>query len=1013
MNFKPRQREFTTQTMTTTLHSGNGQDEGAVAPGGGGGGAVDPATASYQSLCAGMTYEQFMKHHVSKPGEAYTHTRIGDKTQNVHGGVYTIPPAILPVFWKKYYSHVFESGKLEHLTEKQNTEKGVVVVDFDFRYETSITKRQHSKEHVLDMIQSYIQTLETLVTIPSDAQIPIYIFEKSDVNPMDDVTKDGIHMIIGAYVERPIQRMLRARMLKELPQIWTDLPVTNSWNDVLDEGISRGHTNWQLYGSRKPGHKAYMLKYHFIMMHDPDDDEGAWMCQEEKTSKFNVKDNFAKLSVQMSPGIDTEYPSFTLLPDNPALKAEYDALLNQQRGMRGGGGGGADGGGKRLRLVVTNGLMGGGGGGVGATGAEALMSHNGVIMMDKITNQAELAMAVEVMLNALEPKEYEIRETHYYTMALPSQYYDPYDKWLRVGLALHNTSDKLFLTWMLFSAKSGKFSFSSIMRHYDTWCNFPYSPDGLTRRSIMYWAKNDCLEEYTRIRNETIDNFIHQTICNETTNDASTDVDLATVLYTIFKDRFVCVSVKDNMWYEFEKNRWVECDQGNSLRALISKDMHDIYTKKHRDIMDMTSGLDPTSDQYTNARKKSRRIVDICTKLKTTSFKNNIMREVREQFYDKDFIDKIDTRPELLCFKNGVIDFNTKTFRRGQPDDNLSKTTKIDYMQLDADKHRQHITEINEFMAQLFPEEELRTYMWEHLASTLMGTNREQTFNIYIGGGSNGKSKLIELMSACLGEYKAVLPITAVTQKRAMIGGASPELAVLKGVRYAVMQEPTKGDRINEGILKEITGGDEMCGRALFKNTITFVPQFKLVVCTNVLFDIKSNDDGTWRRIRLCPYKSKFCEEPKSDDPEEPYQFLIDKNLDVKIKTWVNVFMAMLVKKAFETDGKVKTCAAVTASSNKYRNTQDYLSEFLRDKIRTGDEDTYIKKTEVYEEFKKWYVVQHGKNIPKANELYDYMTKKFGKLTSKGWRKCRILYEDDEEGCGGEEDGTCSGSDNA
>jgi hypothetical protein len=45
-----------------------------------------------------MTYEQFMKHHTSKPGEAYTHTRIGDKALNVHGGVYTIPPAILPVF---------------------------------------------------------------------------------------------------------------------------------------------------------------------------------------------------------------------------------------------------------------------------------------------------------------------------------------------------------------------------------------------------------------------------------------------------------------------------------------------------------------------------------------------------------------------------------------------------------------------------------------------------------------------------------------------------------------------------------------------------------------------------------------------------------------------------------------------------------------------------------------------------------------------------------------------------
>ena len=988
--------------MSTTTTINNGGAAGA---------ATDPMTASYQSLCSGMTYEQFMKHHISKPGEAYTHTRIGDKALNVHGGVYTIPPAILPVFWKKYYTHVFENAKLEFLTEKQNPERGIICIDFDFRYDTSITKRQHTKEHVVDMIQSYIYTLEKLIEIPDEAQIPIYIFEKSDVNQLDDVTKDGIHMIIGVIVERPIQRMLRARMLKELPDIWTDLPITNSWNDVLDEGISRGHTNWQLYGSRKPGHKPYMMKYHFVMLRDPDDESHAWMCQEEKTSKFNVKENFAKLSVQTAasgaPGaIELGYSSYPLLSNNLALKAEYDAILHQQRGPgsgRNGGGaggqngaGGVNGDGKRIRLVVT----GGGGGGVGGSGGnsspDTLLSHNGSILMERITNHSELSMAVDIMLNMLEPKEYEIRETHYYTMALPSQYFDPYDKWLRVGLALHNTSDKLFLTWMLFSAKSQKFAFTDIMKHYDTWCGFPYSPDGLTRRSIMYWAKNDCLEDYTRIRNETIDNFIHQTICNETTNDASTDVDLATVLYTIFKDRFVCVSVKDNIWYEFEKNRWVECDQGNSLRALISKDMHDIYTKKHREIMDTTSGLDPTCDQYTSARKRSRRIVDICTKLKTTSFKNNIMREVREQFYDKDFEEKIDTRPELLCFKNGVIDFKTKTFRRGQPDDNLSKTTKIDYIPLDQERHRALIDEINEFMAQLFPEAELREYMWEHLASTLIGTNREQTFNIYIGGGSNGKSKLIELMSACLGEYKAVLPITAVTQKRAMIGGASPELAVLKGVRYAVMQEPTKGDRINEGILKEITGGDDMTARALFKNTITFVPQFKLVVCTNVLFDIKSNDDGTWRRIRLCPYKSKFCEDPKTDDPEEPYQFLIDKNLDIKIKNWVNVFMAMLVKKAFETDGKVRTCAAVTASSNKYRNTQDYLSEFFRDKIRPADEESYIKKTEVYEEFKKWYVVQHGKNIPKANELYDYMTKKFGKIAGKGWRKCRIVYDDDD-----------------
>ena len=126
--------------------------------------------------------------------------------------------------------------------------------------------------------------------------------------------------------------------------------------------------------------------------------------------------------------------------------------------------------------------------------------------------------------------------------------------------------------------------------------------------------------------------------------------------------------------------------------------------------------------------------------------------------------------------------------------------------------------------------------MWEHLASCLIGTNKNQTFNIYYGGGRNGKSKLTELMSRALGQYKATVPITLITQKRNTIGSTSSEIVQLQGVRYAVMQEPSKGDRINEGIMKEITGGDPIQGRALFKDTVTFMPQFKLVVCTNELF---------------------------------------------------------------------------------------------------------------------------------------------------------------------------------
>ena len=164
------------------------------------------------------------------------------------------------------------------------------------------------------------------------------------------------------------------------------------------------------------------------------------------------------------------------------------------------------------------------------------------------------------------------------------------------------------------------------------------------------------------------------------------------------------------------------------------------------------------------------------------------------------------------------------------------------------------------------------TYIWEHLASVLRGDNRNQTFNIYTGCGRNGKSKLVELMGFVLGDYKGSVPLALITQKRGSIGGVSPEVAQLKGLRYAVMQEPSKGCKLNEGIMKELTGGDPIQGRALFKDTVTFVPQFTLAVCTNHLFDIQSADDGTWRRIRVCDFKSKFVDNPSNDPKNFEFQ---------------------------------------------------------------------------------------------------------------------------------------------
>ena len=922
-----------------------------------------------------------------KQGEKCTHTRLKDVELGIKGGAYLIPESELDDFYRKYYNHVFVDGKQEYLTEIQHEDGGPILVDFDFKYDISVEERKHSKDHVVDMVLLYMNTLKKMLEFSGGSgtgiEIPVFIFEKQTVNCKSDMTKDGIHMIIGIQMERKQQQFLRAKILPELPSIWGDLPLTNSWEDVIDNSITSGKTGWQLYNSRKPGCKAYLLKYNFLLKLG---ENAEWKFSEKKVTEFKFDRDFKLLTAR--------YRGHATFPLSESCKAEVEQMFKTRKALTSSGT-------TALTCAPSS---------CSRVNITMISSSNPNVDYSLITNKEQLEYAVGSIMSSTEPREYEVVETHKFTMSLSDKFYEPYEKWIQVGWALKNTSEKLFLTWMLFSAQSEKFDYYKIPELYKQWQKFRVGKSELSRRSIMFWSKQDNPSEYKKIREETVDYYIDQTLIThvgKTKINEASDVDLANVLYHLFKGRFVCVSIKHNAWFEFKDHRWSECDSGTSLRWLISTEMLSIYSERSMKLLDSLNEHDSTSEQFKSIQDRSKRMTEICNQLKTTSVKNNILREVREMFYDKDFIENLDSKPYLMGFNNGVIDFNEKVFRPGQPFDYISKCTEIDFLDTYTPgccEYARIEKELITFMSQLFPSPELREYMWEHLASCLIGVNRDQTFNIYNGCGSNGKSKLVELMSHCFGKYKGTVPITLITEKRNKIGGTASEVVQLKGVRYAVMNEPSKGDRINEGPLKELTGGDPVQGRALYQEMITFVPQFKLVVCTNVMFDVKSNDDGTWRRICKVDFESKFCDDPKSDDPDMPYQFKMDKHLDEKLEGWAPVFMAMLVSKAYQTGGIVKICEKVRLSSNKYRNSQDYLSEFIRDKVKIvpGMNDKTgkafaVKRDELNQEFKEWYTSNYDKNVPRFQELHEYMDKKFKKVAKGGWSGCKIIYPNDDE----------------
>ena len=905
---------------------------------------------------------EFLAKHNAKGDKSVpiTHTRIGDKDLNIFAGSYSIPKEELQVFHSLYYDNVFVKKRKEYLTEKQLENVGPMAVDFDFRYNYDVDSRQHSKEHIQDMVLLYLEEIKAYFIFEENKPFDIFIFEKPNVNRLADgsLTKDGIHMIFGIQVDHIIQTMLREKMVEKLSEIW-ELPLTNSWESVLDEGISKGTTNWQLFGSRKPANEAYELTQHFIITYDNSD--GEFMMDEKKVSDFDLKNNFIRLSVQ-----NEGNPRFEL---NPKILDLYNKRLETK--------------GQKIKRPASKTKM--------NLIFEDDDNDDENMSLSDITNKDTLKKAVDNLFKSLLPSEYDIKELHEYTQILPAKYYEPGSHLLnrQVAFALKHTDERLFLSWVMLRSKASDFDYSSIQGLYNEWCKMKHKKNGITKRSIMYWAKQDAFDEYEKVKYSTIDHFIEETLFSRT------EFDKAQVLHKMFSDKYVCSSITNKTWHTFKNHRW-ETDKGMTLRLAISKDMYNLYAKKASDIDAEYQQYDPNDERVEHLKKKQKAISELMIDLKKTNDKNNVMREAMEIFYDKDFVKNMDTNKYLLCFNNGVVDFKTKTFRDGYPQDYITKSCGINYIEYNPENPEMVKTskELTSFMEKLFPIPQLNIYMWQHLASCLIGTNLNQTFNIYHGSGSNGKSILTDLMSHALGEYKGTVPITLVTEKRNAIGGTSSEIIQLKGIRYAVMQEPSKDTKINEGIMKELTGGDPVQGRALYCESEIFEPQFKLVVCTNSLFDITSNDDGTWRRIRKCDFLSKFIDEGEEHTDDTEFVYPKDKSLKDRLPELAPVFMSMLVKKTFETDGVVADCDVVMSASNKYRKGQDNIAAFVSERIvKTGDSNDKIGKRGLMEDFKLWFSQeQSGRKIPKGQELYDYLDKKFGQSKQTGWSGIKFIH---------------------
>lgn len=581
---------------------------------------------------------------------------------------------------------------------------------------------------------------------------------------------------------------------------------------------------------------------------------------------------------------------------------------------------------------------------------------------------------------------------------------EDYHQWLEMGWVLYCIGDgtvEALDLWLEFSKNTTKnnFSESQCMHLWNGFRKGSYSVGTLRK-----YAKEDSPKRYSEWKEQ-------KEMKNFKESLAGGHHDLAKALYEDYGEQFVCASITKDIWYEFSNHRWHQIEKGITLRSKISIDLYRKYKQKGAQTY-LGDGTLEGQDKFEAERKNVDKIL---TQLKSATFKDNIMKECRELFYKEGFMAKLDANPNLLCFKNGVLDIHTCEFRHGRPDDYCCMTTNYEFRSFDDDDDE--ILEVKDFLVKVFPDEKLRNYFLEYSAKLLKGGNFSKNFVVMSGVGDNAKSVTIELIELALGQYTIKFPTTLLTGKRTQSSQASPELARSKGVRFAVLQEPDGKDVINGGVLKELTGNDSIYVRPLFSEGYEFKPMFKLCFICNKLPRLSSEDQAIWNRVRVLEYESKFPKDNSSVPPtfEEQLKrkiFYRDPNFNEKLPYMTQAFMWIIFQKwkQIQRYGCVPEPGRVTEATTNYRKNNDFFLQFINEKLIEDVVDEYSKEQkhpgidiqEMFILFNRWMRESNPtiRTLPSKNEMKEEISKKIGFPKNNRWihYRERTIQDDIQNG---------------
>lgn len=305
----------------------------------------------------------------------------------------------------------------------------------------------------------------------------------------------------------------------------------------------------------------------------------------------------------------------------------------------------------------------------------------------------------------------------------------------------------------------------------------------------------------------------------------------------------------------------------------------------------------------------------------------------------------LDANPWLINVLNGTLVVNRKagdgeaiTFRGHDPADLITKLAAVRY---DPDA----VSPVyDDFLAYVQPGEAERVFLHQWGGLSLTGDTSEQKLAFFYGKGKNGKSTLVDAWGLIAGDYGETVPIeTFLDQGRARgAGQATPDLALLPGVRMLRTSEPEKGAKLAESLIKLVTGGEPIQARHLNRDFFKFYPSFKLTLSGNYRPTVDGTDDGIWRRVMLVPWAVTVPEERR------------DRQLGDKLKLEASgIFNRLLDGLRDWLDRGLVTPETVTKATEEYRSDSDPLGRFLAVCVKVSPGER-VQSSEMHKLFTAW-----------------------------------------------------------